>query len=143
MKPIFQTVSNPGETGDCFAACVASVMELPLTDVPHFYRGMKPGAEVPQSVIDAMADWFTTHDACYVEFGLKGDLTEVTSYMEKTVSNRIHYLLIGNSGRGTLHCVVAKGGKIVHDPISNNPQTFGLKADKDGFFRIGLFCSPM
>ena len=35
MKPVDQTIlTAPG--GNCFAACVASILELPLADVPNF-----------------------------------------------------------------------------------------------------------
>lgn len=35
MKPIMQTITTvPG--GDCFRACVASILEMPIVVVPHF-----------------------------------------------------------------------------------------------------------
>lgn len=37
MKPVFQTdVSRT--TGNCYQACIASVLELKLEDVPHFIK---------------------------------------------------------------------------------------------------------
>lgn len=37
MKPVMQTNTNvPG--GDCFRACVASILEIPLLDVPHYHE---------------------------------------------------------------------------------------------------------
>lgn len=37
MKPIFQEIVDP-IIGDCFSACLASVLELPLSRVPKFAR---------------------------------------------------------------------------------------------------------
>lgn len=39
MKPVYQTIFyDPAEPprGNCFAACVASLLEIPLEDVPDF-----------------------------------------------------------------------------------------------------------
>lgn len=35
MKPVFQKVVDAGK-GDCWAACIASILELPLEEVPNF-----------------------------------------------------------------------------------------------------------
>ena len=37
MKPVDQTLlASRGEPGDCWRACIASILELPIEDVPHF-----------------------------------------------------------------------------------------------------------
>lgn len=35
MKPVDQTILNP-DTGNCFSACLASIIELELEEVPNF-----------------------------------------------------------------------------------------------------------
>ncbi len=35
MKPVFQSIVDVGR-GDCFAACLASLLELPLEEIPNF-----------------------------------------------------------------------------------------------------------
>lgn len=41
LKPVYQTIF--GKTnGNCFAACIASILEMDLEDVPHFCRGDNP-----------------------------------------------------------------------------------------------------
>lgn len=38
MKPVDQTTFGfPG--GNCFSACIASLLEMPLDDVPYFMHG--------------------------------------------------------------------------------------------------------
>jgi len=37
MKPVFQTICDR-EKGDCLRACVASLLELEIEQVPHFIR---------------------------------------------------------------------------------------------------------
>lgn len=35
MKPVFQTTDAQGR-GDCFSACLATIFELPLSEIPNF-----------------------------------------------------------------------------------------------------------
>ncbi|HXG85964.1 MAG TPA: hypothetical protein VNI84_18225 [Pyrinomonadaceae bacterium] len=35
MKPVYQKIIDVGR-GDCFSACLASLLEMPLEDVPNF-----------------------------------------------------------------------------------------------------------
>jgi hypothetical protein len=35
MKPIYQNVTSPSK-GDCTAACIASILEVPLESIPNF-----------------------------------------------------------------------------------------------------------
>lgn len=37
MKPVEQTIFRPEEGANCYAACVASLLEIPLVDVPHLH----------------------------------------------------------------------------------------------------------
>ena len=37
MRPVFQEIIDSGK-GDCFSACLASLLELPLEQVPKFRR---------------------------------------------------------------------------------------------------------
>lgn len=44
MKPVYQTQFGSGRSdddrplGNCFTACIASLLELPIAQVPHFYE---------------------------------------------------------------------------------------------------------
>ncbi len=40
MKPVNQTKMTPPE-GDCFAACITSILELPLNEVPNYSQRRK------------------------------------------------------------------------------------------------------
>jgi len=37
MKPVYQTNTTKGE-GNCFSACLASLLEIPCDDVPNFFQ---------------------------------------------------------------------------------------------------------
>lgn len=63
MNPVEQTeLTSPD--GNCFAACVASILELSLTDVPD-YKG--PGW------LDRWQDWLAPRNLTFINFSAEGD----------------------------------------------------------------------
>lgn len=92
--------------GDCLRACVASILELDLLDVPHFVHEHTHG-EI------AMMDWLAT----------KGiECLRLQGHYEV----QTHVIYTGRSPRSThgRHAVVGLAGEIVHDP---HPSRAGLK----------------
>ncbi len=108
MIPVDQTVFG-APNGDCLPACIASILELPLAEVPHF------GAE----------DWFAALTAWLAPRGLYPVCAGVAGDWRPA---GLH-ILAGKSPRGAfLHAVVARGAEIVHDP---HPSRAGLLSHAD------------
>ena len=106
MKKVDQTVFGI-ERGNCFSACIASLLELPIDRVPFFMTG---------------DDWFDGFQAWLKPFGLYGVALGVT---QTDAWRRLlpgHYVLCGLSPRGP-HAVVARDLEMVHDP---HPDRTGL-----------------
>ena len=118
MKPVFQTLfpeeGNPLR-GNCFASCIASLIEMPLESVPHV---MEHG------------DWRERTNAWLAEFGL--GTVEVLIDTEGEASlyplpPGMFVIVTGRTERheSRLHSVVAKtikGGcqwEYLHDPHPN------------------------
>jgi hypothetical protein len=100
MKPVDQDifVNDPqGRPGNCLQACVASILELPLNEVPHFVT-------VPDDTwFDQMVKWIESRGyALYDSDGLSCDEDYVFA--------------IGKSPRGVSHVVIYHKGEMVHDP---------------------------
>lgn len=126
MRPVDQTIFTvPG--GNCFAACVASVLELSLADVPNFCDNMN-------------AAWFTDFRAWLrprglyaVSFKLAGKPGDPDAgwYPEGL------HIAGGPSPRyeGVLHAVVARGSAIVHDP---HPSRAGVPSFVDTILIVPL-----
>lgn len=128
MIQVDQTVFGfPGEDGspggNCFSACVASILELPLLDVPYFMGDNEWWERfrrwcVSRSVIP-------TYQASY---------PPALGYRDHHLP---HYMLGGLSPRApagrddALHSVVAEGHRIVHDP---HPDRTGLVNRQDCIF---------
>lgn len=118
MKPVDQTIFGP-ELGNCFAACVASVLELPLEDVPNFCEGGDHGW------FDRLRAWLRPRGlwALTCKLGGKPGASDGGWYPEGL------HIAGGQSPRhACLHAVVARGNEIVHDP---HPSRAGVLSFED------------
>lgn len=104
-----------GKSGNCLSACVASILELPLTDVPNFCQ-MFP------DWWGNFQDWLYNKNLCAIEVCLKkGCLIGSQGCM---------CILSGISPRSVgLHCIVARtsfsGFEYVFDPHPDDSFLIG------------------
>lgn len=108
MIPIDQTkLHNPenGINGNCMAASFASILELPLSEVPEFENMGK------NKWFQEVKDWLEKIGFTLLEW--QGE-TWLPGY----------YLAMGISERGVKHQVVFKGDVLAHDP---HPSRAGIK----------------
>lgn len=129
MKPIDQTVFGAGK-GNCFAACVAAVLELPIEKVPNF-------------CVDFGEEWFAELEKWLEPFGLAAvsfcfdhgrqvsDPEVLSGFFngERSfyVRKDVPLILSGLNPDGVAHSVVLDGTTI-HDP---NPRRRGLASYRD------------
>jgi len=123
MKFVFQSKFGNGE-GNCFAACIASLLEIDLDSVPDFYLLFQA------NWFDKFNEWLhplgfsaiiISHHAIHQEVGLPSDC---------------YYLMGGMSPRGIMHSVIGLDGKMVHDP---HPSGEGLVNVDDYTFFVRTF----
>lgn len=99
MKPIDQTKNlDDGQRGNCLAACLASVLELGLGQVPEFEE-LPPG------------EWKVELPKWAASIGVA-----ITRRQAGEFNPSEHYIAVGYSPRGNLHATVALDGKVVHCP---------------------------
>lgn len=99
MKPVTQNIfiNDPqGRLGNCLQACIASICEVELEQVPHF--------------VEDYEDWFAEmcnwlHEKGY-SFEDAPDINKTDEYV----------LVFGPSPRGRAHAVIYKHGVLAHDP---------------------------
>lgn len=114
MKPVDQTTfGNPG--GNCFSACIASLLHLPIGDVPYFM------SNDPQS-----SAWIPKLTAWLKPFGLYPLMLSANAFVPG------YHILQGVSPRregGNVggHAVIGQGDVCVHDP---HPSKAGIRAVK-------------
>lgn len=122
MRPVDQTVFTvPG--GNCFSACVATLLELELDDVPYFMGDEPP--DQPSEWFERFAGWLARFGFYPLYCALGGD--------NRWRPHGLH-ILSGLSPRAAelgetwQHCVVARGTEIIHDP---HPSRAGVLSHDD------------
>lgn len=137
MIPVYQTVTNHdparGFYGDCARACVASIFELKLEDVPHFCEyDNGDGAQY----LNNLRSWLRPRGMVPLFFSVPEDHYEQTCADLVTAEMDAYHLLGGRAGE-MQHVVVAQQGRRVHDPY---PHPYGeLMPDANGTYEFGWF----
>jgi hypothetical protein len=119
MIPVDQTTFGMPH-GNCLSACVASLLHLPITQVPAFCD--KPDI-----------DWWKRLLEWLHERGWYGLMLNPPAGGKPP---RGYHIRSGKSPRGDfLHSVVARGDEIVHDP---HPSRAGLESFEDFIVLVPL-----
>jgi len=115
VTSVFQT--RFGEDGNCLAACIASICEVPLDDVPQPTREELASVEQWHLYLVRLHEGFLWARGVYLL---------PVSYLTNTaqsVAPMGYSILTGRSPRtGGYHSVVCFDGEVVHDP---HPQGKG------------------
>ena len=120
MKPVDQTIFGKPD-GNCFAACVASIMEVGLDDLPPLHQ-------IRDEWYKNLTEWLEGYGMSYAEFPL-----ETTPLPVAWGNSKQMMVFVGDGPRGVAHAVVGQGGKLLHDP---HPSQDGLLNVK----WVGVFC---
>lgn len=110
MTPVDQTILHDPETGaigNCMQAAIASLLDLPLDDVPHFVKLYPESEQCGQ----AISDWCLDRRYFVVQLDLE------------QLPDQMLCMLHGTSPRGLPHVVVGRGTEMIHDP---HPSRDGL-----------------
>lgn len=125
MKPVDQTTFGlPG--GNCFSACVASILELAIDHVPYFMGD---------------ADWWDGFSDWIRPLGFYPVMVPLHTSSWRPCG---WHILSGRSPRASdedvgkeqyLHSVVAQADRIVHDP---HPSRDGILTHEDTIFLVPI-----
>jgi hypothetical protein len=134
MIPVTQTKvvvkNSKGErvvSGNCYASAIASIMELPLSEVPNVEVFFHMQDEFWQTVMLTFINskgWDLCSDDRFKvfhddQFGVNESMREV--YIDACKDK--YYLVTGKSERGVHHICIYRNGALVHDP---HPSRDGL-----------------
>ena len=140
MKPVTQTRTggNVNAPGNCFPACIASIFEVSITDLPDekdiIDRMRQSGdwdGKSEQNKRNASWSqlWIELSDWLFYHRGVGMIEVQYASGAGGLMhDDEIYCILGGKSPRGFDHAVVGKGGDIVHDP---HPEGGGLIGKPD------------
>lgn len=110
MTPLKQTIladrnAEPRVVGNCFQACVASLLDLSMHEVPHFFDDFE---HWPMN----FHRWLDARGLTSVQFS-EADLDARPSFWG-------HHIITGPSPRGGRHGVIGLNGSIAFDPHPSN-----------------------
>jgi len=128
MTPVYQTLFG-NKQGNCYAASIASLFEIPLEEVPNFCWDK---------------NWPNNRDEWLKERGFACISFEVTKESYSTwlfdLTNRfknVMHLAAVESPRGPwLHSVVFQNGKLIHDPHPDGGSQDAIPVEFDFFISI-------
>ena len=120
-----------GTYGNCHQACFASILDLDLSEVPHFYD-QNPALGVADK---AQRDWLRSRGLAMGDVLFDGDysLSDVMATMAVRCPG-VPVILGCTSGIGAGHSVVVLDGQVWHDPSGT-----GVAGPLDGFWWFTFF----
>jgi hypothetical protein len=112
-----QTLFENGK-GNCFAAYIASILEISIEELPDFHKEW--------NWREALNIYLQKFCLFYFEVSLPGDMRdELISYWG-------YHIICGDSPRGLRHAVVGYKGEMIFDP---HPEGGGVSGELEyGFF---------
>ena len=130
-------IPSLGLYGNCYSACLASILELELDEVPFF---MHP--DIPmEKVIENKNKWFMENGLRSVEM----PFLDNPLHLMGMVNPGIYYIFSGNSEDDVGHSVVCIDDEIVHDPAGNIGihKPFPPNHDEMALYWIEFFVLPI
>lgn len=112
MTPIKQTKFYNKELntrGNCLTACIASLFDMNIEDVPFFIE--EP--DYPYNV-----EHFIENNGYKLEG--TGILSKIKEEYKDFNGIDGYYIAVGMGNRGVYHCCIYKDGEMVHDPHPSN-----------------------
>lgn len=130
MKPIDQTIFG-FEKGNCFQACIASILEKPINSIPNFSDG---------DFRDNIIKWMKDSNNRLMEIECNDFISDVDLF--NMIFKDIYIIATGTSPRSPrnenkLHAVIYHNGELVHDPhpdrkgIIGSPKCITFFIDKN------------
>ena len=112
----FRGIDAPaGERGNCWQAAVASVLELPLNEVPDIQQ-----YDENMEWFDKFREWLEQYGLGAIGLATGGNITLQGYHLIECKSTTLK--------NGELHVVVGLNGEVVHDP-NPNVTTLGEVVD--------------
>ena len=111
MIPVMQTIT--GKRGNCLSAVFASLMELELNEVPHFFENIKEGEQDVRKALHIfnreVKNFLYSKGYFFLEL-------EASNLEEIIPQMRGFFIVGGKSPRGYNHAVIYTSEGLAHDP---------------------------
>lgn len=100
------------EANDCWRTCIAYILKVDPSTVPHFYKAGK------ELAVDLAQAYLKAKGLSMIKIALPGEtpLGQIMQLGEVLTGSEFPYILSGRTPRGTDHAIVVNKGCIVLDP---------------------------
>lgn len=128
QKQLFLHDPTNGVYGDCFRTVIASLLDLPAAEAPHF--NADTGAFDMAEQDRLMNAWLAERKLSQVCVPFDGGfpLAELLAMMER-LNPGVRFMLTGQSRTGCNHCVICLAGEIEWDPSQTDAGIIGPADD--------------
>ena len=116
-----------GITGDCHRACYASILEMKLDDVPHFYDQGRSSEEAKP----IFKEFWSSYRLIEIQMSYENCDLKAVLEVQEHYNPGVPYILTGESGNGVNHSVVVWNGEIWHDPSIDQSGIIGPSKPDD------------
>ena len=119
MNKVFQDKFD--KDGNCFSACLASILEIPLSEVPNYQ--------------EENGKWYFNYKRWLQQFDC--DFLSLQNWGKETIgfAPKVYAIVSGTSPRGLTHSVIYFEHKMVHDP---HPEGGGVKDITDWIYIVPI-----
>ena len=128
VDQIFVHDPDRGQVGDCVRACLATLLNRALLDLPHFAQDYPDVLELNR----AINDWLRAEHGLHL---IEIDYESFQDWLDFNVAGSVRHIIYGYSPRHIRHAVVGIDGVMVHDP---HPSKAGLLSNASAEWTIGL-----
>ena len=102
---------DAGLYGDCLRASIACLLDLPVSDVPHYHdHNITEGSSQHYEI----GRWLSTQNKTLIQTTFRCGLKHLLDHM-KEINPGVYYILKGRSKTNTLHCVICLNDQVVWD----------------------------
>lgn len=106
-EKIDQSITGP--KGNCFSACIAMLLGLPLAEVPNFCDAPGFDEDPGPAFMKAAHEWLAARGWGHITIESRG-------VMFRRSFSKGYVMAAGMTSRGMLHSVIYKDGRLWHDP---------------------------
>ena len=138
MTPVFQRNRHrpdQGIYGDCHRACIASLLDKPLDDVPHFMDGLADSPEDGTEFARRQREYLLTVGFVPLQLAYACELPDLYR-VQALLNPDTYYILGGRSIRGLNHSVLCLNDQMVHDPAGMHEGCGIHEPLSDGYYFV-------
>lgn len=147
IKPVHQTLfgtnNGPNDNiGNCFPACIASILHMPLKEVPHFYQLYQGNSS--EDIWWKIVEWLQIRDISIIAWDWDGFSKNIRRIYKGSVC-----ILTGKSPRfpDNYHAVVGYiddqlNHHIIHDPHPDGTGFIGEPTMVEFLFNLPIMDVP-